>query len=150
MADKILDIGNISTMISLFGSYDSNIKILEEEFGVNIINRDTVLKIEGDEKNVQLAEKTGFSYEDAQVIKECLRTLFVNDASSARPDGSMEVVGLYWFEHNCPAGQYSAAKIHRSVKVTLKDPNRLPASVDDYEISVDELPGLTPEIIEGV
>ena len=58
MADKILDIGNISTMISLFGSYDSNIKILEEEFGVNILNRDTVLKIEGDEKNVQLAEKT--------------------------------------------------------------------------------------------
>ena len=100
--------------------------------------------------NVQLAEKTGFSYEDAQVIKECLRTLFVNDASSARPDGSMEVVRLYWFEHNCPVGQYSAAKIHRSVKVTLKDPNRLPASVDDYEISVDELPGLTPEIIEGV
>lgn len=100
--------------------------------------------------NVQLAEKTGFSYEDAQVIKECLRTLFVNDASSARPDGSMEVVRLYWFEHNCPAGQYSAAKIHRSVKVTLKDPNRLPASVDDYEISVEELPGLTPEIIEGV
>ena len=100
--------------------------------------------------NVQLAEKTGFSYEDAQVIKECLRTLFVNDASSARPDGSMEVVRLYWFEHNCPAGQYSAAKIHRSVKVTVKDPNRLPASVDDYEISVEELPGLTPEIIEGV
>ena len=58
MADKIIDIGNISTMISLFGSYDSNIKILEEEFGVNILNRDTVLKIEGDEKNVVLAEKT--------------------------------------------------------------------------------------------
>ena len=32
--------------------------------------------------NVQLAEKTGFSYEDAQVVKECLHTLFVNDASS--------------------------------------------------------------------
>ena len=31
--------------------------------------------------NVQLAEKTGFSQEDAQVVKECLRTLFVNDAS---------------------------------------------------------------------
>ena len=38
--------------------------------------------------NVQLAEKTGFSEEDAQVIKECLRTLFVNDASSSRPEGS--------------------------------------------------------------
>ena len=34
--------------------------------------------------NVQLAEKTGFSEEDADTVKECLRTLFVNDASSAR------------------------------------------------------------------
>ena len=58
MADKILDIGNISTMISLFGSYDANIKIIEEEFGVNILNRDTVLKIEGDTENVELAGKT--------------------------------------------------------------------------------------------
>ena len=55
--------------------------------------------------NVQLAEKTGFSQEDAEVIKECLRTLFVNDASSARPEGSMEVVRLYWWEHNCKDGQ---------------------------------------------
>lgn len=56
--------------------------------------------------NVQLAEKTGFTEEDAAVIKECLRTLFVNDASSARPDGSMEVCRLYWWEHNCKEGQY--------------------------------------------
>jgi len=39
--------------------------------------------------NVQLAEKTGFSQEDAETVKECLRTLFVYDASSARPEGSM-------------------------------------------------------------
>ena len=35
--------------------------------------------------NVQLAEKTGFSEEDAQTIRECLRTLFVNDASPRVP-----------------------------------------------------------------
>lgn len=51
--------------------------------------------------NVQLAEKTGFTQEDAEVIKECLRTLFVNDASSARPEGSMEVYKVYWWQHNC-------------------------------------------------
>ena len=39
--------------------------------------------------NVQLAKKTGFSDADANVLRECLRTLFVNDASSARPEGSM-------------------------------------------------------------
>ena len=63
--------------------------------------------------NHQLAEKTGFSDEDAEKIKEALRTLFVNDSSSARPDGSMEVCKLYWWKHNCAAGQYSSAKVHR-------------------------------------
>ena len=55
--------------------------------------------------NVQLAEKTGFTYEDAQVVKECIRTLFENDESSARPAGSMEVRKLSWFEHNSKHGQ---------------------------------------------
>ena len=91
--------------------------------------------------NVQLAEKTGFSEEDAEVVKECLRTLFVNDASAARPDGSMEVVKLYWWRHNCKEGQYSSARVHRSVKATLKDPELLPSSVDDYVITLEELPG---------
>ena len=100
--------------------------------------------------NVQLAEKTGFTYEDAQVLKECLRTLFENDASSARPEGSMEVVKLYWFEHDSKSGQYSSAKVHRSVKVVQKNPMALPVSVEDYEITIEELDGLTPEIIEGM
>ena len=99
---------------------------------------------------MQLAEKTGFTREDAAVIKECLRTLFVNDASSARPEGSMEVVKLYWWEHNCKDGQYSSAKVHRSVHVTPKNAEGLPQCVDDYEITLDELPGLTPEIIDGL
>ena len=100
--------------------------------------------------NVQLAEKTGFTYEDAQVVKECLRTLFENDASSARPEGSMEVVKLYWFEHDSKSGQYSTAKVHRSVKVSQKNAVDIPTSVDDYEITLEELPGLTPEIIDGL
>lgn len=100
--------------------------------------------------NVQLAEKTGFTHEDALVIKECLRTLFENDASSARPEGSMEVVRLFWFEHNCKSGQYSSAKVHRSIHVTPKDPTALPMSVEDYEITLEELPGLTPEVIDGI
>ena len=100
--------------------------------------------------NVQLAEKTGFTEEDAETVKECLRTLFVNDASSARPDGSMEVVKLYWWKHNCKEGQYSSAKVHRSVQVKLKDETAIPTSVEDYEITLTPLEGLTPEIIDGV
>lgn len=38
--------------------------------------------------NPQLAERTGFSDDDAEVIKSILPQLFENDASSARPDGT--------------------------------------------------------------
>lgn len=100
--------------------------------------------------NVQLAEKTGFSEEDAEKIKEALRTLFINDASAARPDGSMEVVTLYWWRHNNKIGQYSAAKVHDSLKVSLKEGVQIPASVDDYIITVEPLNGLEPQIIAGI
>ena len=102
--------------------------------------------------NVQLAEKTHFTEEDAEVLKECLRTLFVNDASSARPDGSMEVVKVYWWQHDCKDGRFSSAKIHRAVKVSLKDSSKLPSCVDDYDITLDlsEIEGFAPEEIEGV
>lgn len=94
--------------------------------------------------NCQLAEKTGFTEEDAEVLKTCLRTLFENDCSSARPDGSMEVIKVYWWEHNCSSGQYSSAKVHRSVQIK--------ENVDTHEIEYEEhnLDGLTPEVYEGL
>lgn len=100
--------------------------------------------------NVQLAEKTGFTEEDAEVVKECLRTLFVNDASSARPEGSMEVVRLYWFRHSCKDGQYSTAKVHRSVQAKPRTEGALPSCVEDYEFTVEPLAGLEPEILDGI
>ncbi len=98
--------------------------------------------------NHQLAEKTGFSDEDAEKIKEALRTLFVNDSSSARPDGSMEVCKVYWWKHNCPMGQYSSAKVHKSVKITAKTDD--PKDFEDYEIKLESLDGLALEELEGI
>lgn len=100
--------------------------------------------------NVQLAEKTGFTEEDAETVKECLRTLFVNDASSARPDGSIEVISVYWFRHNCKEGQYSSARVHRSVNAVRKTAAGLASCAEDYEIAADELPGLISEVLTGV
>ena len=100
--------------------------------------------------NVQLAEKTGFTQEDAEKIKECLKTLFINDSSSARPDGSMEVVKVYWWKHNNEIGQYSSAKVHKSLEISLKDDVAFPASIDDFVIQVNPLEGLEPEIINGI
>ena len=96
--------------------------------------------------NVQPATKTGFSAEDAEALKEALRTLFRNDATSARPDGSMEVVKLVWWEHNCPNGQYPAAKVHRSLHVEQpEDSFACPiVTVDSSAIE-----GLKFEVIDG-
>lgn len=101
--------------------------------------------------NHQLAEKTGFTDEDAEKVKEALQTLFINDVSAARPDGSMEVRKVYWWKHNCASGQYSAAKVHRSLEVTEKEAvNGNPLSYEDYDIVCHKLEGLEPEIYEGL
>ena len=94
--------------------------------------------------NPQLAERTGFSDADAEVIKAILPRLFENDASSARPDGSMEVLSVVWWKHNCKAGQHSAAKVHYSLRNLLNDDGSF-----DKDILRQALPGLEPEIIPG-
>ncbi len=109
------------------------------EFGVYIIYGSI---------NTQLASKTGFSQEDCGLIKESLITLFENDSSSARPDGSMEVCKLYWWKHNAQMGQYSSAKVHRSLKVISNVEN--PKNINDYSISNETLEGLIPEIYNGI
>jgi len=97
--------------------------------------------------NPQLATRTGFSDEDALAVKEALKTLFRNDASSARPEGSMEVYKVYWWEHNTPNGQYSSAKVHRLLQVKPKTEE--PNSIEDYAIELSNLPGLKCEVIDG-
>jgi len=91
--------------------------------------------------NPQLASDetgTGFNDDDAKKLKETLAKLFENDASSARPEGSMEVAKVIWWEHNCPSGQYSSAKVHKSLEVNA-----------DGSYSIQNLEGLVPEEIEG-
>ncbi|WP_440898014.1 type I-C CRISPR-associated protein Cas7/Csd2 [Amphibacillus sp. Q70] len=97
--------------------------------------------------NPQLAEKTGFTFEDAEKIKQALITLFENDSSSARPDGSMEVNHVYWWEHHSKLGQHSSAKVHRSLSVKAIADN--PKSYEDYEIILNDLDGLEVEAIVG-
>ena len=99
--------------------------------------------------NPQLASKTGFNDDDAEDIKQALIHLFNNDASSARPEGSMEVNKVYWWKHNCKNGQYSSAKVHRTLQILLKPGISDPKDVSDYEIKTIDLEGLKPEVIDG-
>lgn len=83
--------------------------------------------------NVQLAEKTGFSQEDAEALKEALKTLFENDASSARPEGSMEVCKMYWWQHDEKTPAISSGKIQRGFNIKQKKDR--PKEFTDYEIT---------------
>jgi CRISPR-associated protein Csd2 len=92
--------------------------------------------------NPQLSEKTGFSDDDAKAIKKVLPRLFEGDASSARPEGSMVVEKVIWWQHNCKSGQYSSAKVHNTLQVSEDgsfDENGLKTAFKDLE----------PEIIVG-
>lgn len=100
--------------------------------------------------NVQLAEKTGFSAEDAEEIKRALVTLFENDASSARPEGSIDVARLYWVNHPGKTG-IASAKVHRSVTVRKKEGVERPKSLADYtmdDTALRALPALEIELYE--
>ena len=89
----------------------------------------------------QLAERTGFSNEDAETIKTVLPKLFEGDASSARPEGSMAVEKVIWWQHNSKAGQYSSAKVHRTLKVNAD------GTFDDGLLN--SLGDLQPAVIDG-
>lgn len=96
----------------------------------------------------QLATKTGFSDEDAEIIKTLLPRLFEGDASSARPEGSMVIEKIIWWQHNCKSGQYSSAKVHQTLRHHLEQGLPLDNSALNDSL-IDTLPNLTPEIIEG-
>lgn len=93
----------------------------------------------------QLAERTGFSDDDAKKIKETLVKLFEGDASSARPEGSMQVKKVIWWEHNSKSGQYSSAKVHNSLRELLDEKGNF-----DESALKSALAGLEPQILEGL
>ena len=94
--------------------------------------------------NPQLAERTGFSDLDADVIKSILPKLFENDASSARPEGSMQIMKVVWWRHSSRAGQYSSAKVHDSLRKLLQ----ADGTFDEIELG-SALADLVPEVIDG-
>lgn len=90
-----------------------------------------------------LAKQTGFTYGDAMAIKDAMIHMFMNDASAARPAGSIELHKLYWWEHSCPNGQYSPAKVFRSLELKASD------EYPYYTATSNELIKLDVQIYEG-
>ena len=122
---------------SVNGDGDSDVKKSSDTMGMKH-RVDSGIYVAYGAMSPQLAERTGFSDADAEKIKTVLSQLFEGDASSARPEGSMQVLKLIWWEHNCKSGQYSSAKVHGSLKVNA-----------DGSYVLSPLDGLTPDAIDG-
>lgn len=58
MVEKIVNADRVEDLISVFGSFDENIRRIEETLGVSIVNRGTDLKITGEEESADKAAKT--------------------------------------------------------------------------------------------
>ena len=96
--------------------------------------------------NPYLAEKTGFDEKDLEVIKECVKNLFLGDASASRPEGSVNVRKVIWWTHPGKTASVSTKKVFDSVHIEPK--TETPKSYEDYDITVEELPNIKTEIVD--
>ena len=55
MFEQVLSIDRMENAVSLFGSFDENIRLIESEFSVPVLNRGSDLKISGEAENVAKA-----------------------------------------------------------------------------------------------
>lgn len=55
--EQIISIDRMENAVALFGSFDENIKLIEKEFAVKVVCRDSELKIDGEAENVSKAGK---------------------------------------------------------------------------------------------
>jgi len=56
--ERMVNADRVEDLIAVFGSFDENIKRIEENLSVNIVNRGTDLKVSGDEEMVDKAVRT--------------------------------------------------------------------------------------------
>ena len=56
--ERIVNAERVEDLISVFGSFDENVRRIEECFGVTIVNRDTELRISGDPEMADKAART--------------------------------------------------------------------------------------------
>ena len=101
--------------------------------------------------NPFLADQTGFSDSDLEVLIQSLTHLFEFDASAARPAGSMAVRKLIVFTHDSKLGNAPAHKLYESLSITRKDNTEFPRSIADYDIVLnsDAIPvGVTVKCID--
>ena len=57
MTEQIINVERLEDTIALFGSFDENMRIIERELSVSVVNREGELKVTGEGENVLHAVK---------------------------------------------------------------------------------------------
>ena len=57
MIERTIPVERVEDVINVFGSFDQNLRIIEQEYNVTVLNRDNELRINGDPEAVMYAEK---------------------------------------------------------------------------------------------
>ncbi|MEL0083014.1 MAG: type I-C CRISPR-associated protein Cas7/Csd2 [Gammaproteobacteria bacterium] len=90
--------------------------------------------------SAHLANQTGFSAEDLELLWQSLTNMFEHDRSAAR--GEMATRGLYVFKHDSKLGNAPAHSLFERINPQLKEGVTVPRAFSDYQIDVngDNLP----------
>ena len=86
--------------------------------------------------SAHLAQQTGFSEDDLELLLQALENMFEHDRSAAR--GEMTARGLYVFKHDSKLGNAQAHDLFERIRVELTDDSKPPRSFSDYKISVND------------
>ncbi len=57
MIERTIEVERMEHVISVFGSFDQNLRIIESELGVKVLDRDNKIHVCGEEESAMLAEK---------------------------------------------------------------------------------------------
>ena len=57
MAERFISIDRMEQAVSLFGSFDENVRLIEQKYAVDVVNRGSELKITGSEESVDAASR---------------------------------------------------------------------------------------------
>ncbi len=82
-----------------------------------------------------LAEQTGFSEEDLELLWTALGNMFDNDHSAAR--GLMATQKLIVFKHDSALGNAPSHKLFDLIKIEKKADVAVPRKFADYEVQID-------------
>ncbi|OUS14728.1 type I-C CRISPR-associated protein Cas7/Csd2 [Gammaproteobacteria bacterium 50_400_T64] len=86
--------------------------------------------------SVHLANQTGFSETDLELLWQSLTNMFEHDRSAAR--GEMATRGLYVFKHDSKLGNAPAHSLFDRINPHLKDDVTVPRTFKDYQVDIDE------------